>query len=82
MKNNFPYVEMSSCSFDSDTFFDFCGFVNMYLSEYRLYVDRLTPLEIHEFVYRCNLFIQYLSLVISRCELKYPGVCAYSPSED
>lgn len=80
--NNVPHLDLPYCPFDSDTFLDFCGFLNMYISEYRLYVDRLTPLEIHEFVDYCDFFIRYLSLAISRFEKKYPGVCAYSPSGD
>lgn len=80
--NNVPYLNLPCCPFDSDTFFDFCGYLNMYISEYRLYVDLLSPLEIHEFVDNCNYFIQYLSLAVSRFEKKYPGVFAYSPPED
>ena len=80
--NNVSHLDLPDCPFDSDTFFDFCGYLNMYISEYRLYVDRLSPLEIHEFVDYCNYFIQYLSLCISRFEEKYPKVSFNCPFED
>lgn len=82
MQNNFPYLNLPCCSFDSDTFFNFCGFLNMYISEYRLYIGCLSPFEIHDFVNHCNYFIQYLSLCISRFEKKYPKFSLDSSPED
>lgn len=80
--NSVSYLDLPGCPFDSDTFFNFCGYLNMYISEYRLYIGCLSPPEIHDFVNHCNYFIQYLSLCISRFEEKYSKFSLYPTPED